>query len=127
MDLPGGGDARPRGRGKGPDPPGPQAVIERRLLGSAPTTTVTTVTSEIGKQDATERASSVSNRLEGSETSRPTRRVLFGSSGCTGCVRYPSSTAHARIRVDVSEATRPGRLKARDTVEADAPASSATS
>jgi hypothetical protein len=45
----------------------------------------------------------------------------------TGLARYPSSVATALTWAAVSELTRPGRAKARDTVDGATPATLATS
>ncbi|OLT21221.1 hypothetical protein BJF79_15650 [Actinomadura sp. CNU-125] len=63
-----------------------------------------------------------------SETTRASIDVRAPvAAGDAGTVRYPSSVATRRMRSAVSALTRPGRAKARDTVEVATPAAFATS
>ena len=63
-----------------------------------------------------------------SETTTPITAVRAATSArAIGFVRYPSLSAVALMRSAVRGLTRPGREKARDTVEGDTPHSRATS
>jgi len=73
----------------------------------------------------------MSGKYTGLVTSDTTRAIidvlLPGTARTNGFLRYPSRSAAARMRSAVSAFTRPGREKARDTVEGATPHSRATS